>query len=140
MSAVEEVMGWPEHTIGGRVWIPRVYASRHAKELDALRARVEAAENIASRAEHRANQAESDKDNALARVAELECKLESAGTLQAQVDMLMLEFCPDEMTPEQLKKWEDSQRVAIDAANCRDIEKLLRAVKDRLASEKGRKP
>lgn len=30
---------------------------------------------------------------------------------QAAIDRLMLEFCPDEMTPEQLEEWEKHQRV-----------------------------
>ncbi len=34
------------------------------------------------------------------------------GAKQAQLDLLMLEFCPDEMTPEQLLEWEQSQRLA----------------------------
>ena len=33
-----------------------------------------------------------------------------AERLQAQVDSLMLEYCPDEMTPEQLAEWEKHQR------------------------------
>jgi len=43
--------------------------------------------------------------------------------LQATIDRLMLEFCPDEMTPEQVKRWSDNQvpaspqqTAAIDAA------------------------
>lgn len=32
--------------------------------------------------------------------------------LQAQIDSLMLEFCPDEMTPEQERQWGESQRPA----------------------------
>lgn len=31
---------------------------------------------------------------------------------QAQIDRLMLEFCPDEMTPSQRKRWAESQRIA----------------------------
>lgn len=31
---------------------------------------------------------------------------------QAKIDALMLEFCPDEMTPEQLTRWEAHQRAA----------------------------
>ena len=30
--------------------------------------------------------------------------------LQAQIDRLMLEYCPDEMTPEQLSEWARNQR------------------------------
>ena len=29
--------------------------------------------------------------------------------LQAKIDELMLEYCPDEMTPEQLSEWERNQ-------------------------------
>lgn len=32
--------------------------------------------------------------------------------LQAKIDALMLEFCPEEMTPEQIKCWEESQVVS----------------------------
>ena len=37
-SAVASVMSWPEHKIGGRVWVPRVETKRHAERLDALEA------------------------------------------------------------------------------------------------------
>lgn len=30
---------------------------------------------------------------------------------QAKIDALMLEYCPDEMTPEQLEEWEKHQHV-----------------------------
>ena len=33
--------------------------------------------------------------------------------LQAQVDALMLEFCPDEMTPEQVERWGENQKPAL---------------------------
>ncbi len=33
--------------------------------------------------------------------------------LQAKIDALMLEYCPDEMTPEQLANWERHQSVAM---------------------------
>jgi len=29
---------------------------------------------------------------------------------QAELDRLMLEFCPEEMTPEQIERWQASQR------------------------------
>lgn len=41
------------------------------------------------------------------RIEELELLVNS---MQAEIDRLMLEFCPDEMTPEQLATWEASQR------------------------------
>jgi len=37
-----------------------------------------------------------------------------ADALQAKIDRLMFEYCPDEMTPEQIKKWEESQAVCED--------------------------
>jgi len=33
-------------------------------------------------------------------------------TKQAKIDELMLEWCPDEMTPEQIEEWGRNQRVA----------------------------
>ena len=39
-----------------------------------------------------------------------ECK--ECGAKQAQIDRLMLEYCPDEMTPEQMKEWGNNQRPA----------------------------
>ena len=47
--------------------------------------------------------------------------LEETERLQARVDALMLEYCPDEMTPEQLAEWEKHQR-AVPAE--RKIERL----------------
>lgn len=41
--------------------------------------------------------------------AELGWRDRRIGHLQAKIDMLMLEYCPDEMTPEQLKEWESHQ-------------------------------
>ena len=32
--------------------------------------------------------------------------------LQAKIDSLMLEHCPDEMTPEQLENWERHQKLS----------------------------
>jgi hypothetical protein len=32
--------------------------------------------------------------------------------LQAKIDMLMLEYCPEEMTAEQKRVWADNQRLA----------------------------
>lgn len=40
------------------------------------------------------------------RIAELKLEL---GVKRAQIDRLMLEYCPDEMTGEQLKEWESRQ-------------------------------
>lgn len=36
---------------------------------------------------------------------------EEIAALQAQIDSLMLEYCPEEMTKEQLAEWEKSQKV-----------------------------
>ena len=35
-----------------------------------------------------------------------------AAGLEAKIDALMLEYCPDEMTPEQLEEWGRNQRPA----------------------------
>lgn len=40
------------------------------------------------------------------RNSELYKKLQAA---QAKIDALMLEYCPDEMSPDQIKAWEESQ-------------------------------
>ena len=49
----------------------------------------------------------------IAEAAVLEMMLkESNEYLQAQVDALMLEYCPEEMTPEQISRWEDSQKLS----------------------------
>lgn len=45
-----------------------------------------------------------------AQVAVPECRACDAN--QAKIDALMLEYCPDEITPDQLAKWEASQRRA----------------------------
>lgn len=37
---------------------------------------------------------------------------EIAEARQAQIDRLMLEYCPDEMTPEQIAEWSKHQRPA----------------------------
>ena len=34
------------------------------------------------------------------------------GELQAKIDALMLEYCPDEMTPEQIENWKRHQKAA----------------------------
>lgn len=43
----------------------------------------------------------------LVRIVELEFENRAR---QARIDELMLEYCPDEMTPEQLAKWQKNQR------------------------------
>jgi len=42
--------------------------------------------------------------------------MKDAAAKQAQIDRLMLEYCPDEMTPEQMEEWSKHQVPAIDAA------------------------
>ncbi len=53
-------------------------------------------------------------ESAERRASELEAKLaeaqRDAGVKQAQIDRLMLEYCPDEMTPEQLAEWGRNQK------------------------------
>jgi uncharacterized coiled-coil protein SlyX len=48
-------------------------------------------------------------DRAEAQVAELR---KDADSKQAKIDRLMLEFCPDEMTPEQIEDWGKHQMAA----------------------------
>lgn len=45
-------------------------------------------------------------------VSEQRAKVHS---LEAKIDALMLEHCPDEMSPEQIKNWGDHQRAVIDS-------------------------
>ena len=40
----------------------------------------------------------------------LECVMRVWNHQQAKIDELMLEYCPDEMTPEQLKEYEAHQK------------------------------
>ena len=40
---------------------------------------------------------------------------------QAQIDALMLEFCPEEMTKEQLDEWAKNQRVISEAEAFGDV-------------------
>ena len=40
-------------------------------------------------------------------------ELETAiSNMQSKIDALMLEYCPNEMTTDQMKKWEDSQKLS----------------------------
>lgn len=41
---------------------------------------------------------------------EMEALQKTVQAKQAEIDRLMLEFCPDEMTPEQMADWERHQR------------------------------
>lgn len=45
--------------------------------------------------------------------------------LQARVDALMLEYCPDEMTPEQIAEWERHQQAVPNGGN-QGLTRLLR--------------
>lgn len=47
-----------------------------------------------------------------------------ADALQAQLDALMLEYCPEEMTPEQMANWARRQRPASDEMQA-DVAKAL---------------
>ncbi len=42
----------------------------------------------------------------------IHCISRDRDALQAQVDTLILEFCPDEMTHEQIQEWELNQRTS----------------------------
>lgn len=42
--------------------------------------------------------------------AQWEAYQEAYNLQQATIDRLMLEFCPDEMSPEQLASWENAQK------------------------------
>lgn len=42
----------------------------------------------------------------------IEAKEAEIAAKQAKIDALMLEFCPDEMTPEQIEKWGENQKVS----------------------------
>jgi hypothetical protein len=44
--------------------------------------------------------------------AKLAAAKKDANAKQAKIDALMLEWCPDEMTPEQLEEWGNRQQVA----------------------------
>ena len=41
-----------------------------------------------------------------------QAKCKECGAKQAQIDRLMLEYCPNEMTPEQMQEWGNNQRPA----------------------------
>ena len=40
---------------------------------------------------------------------DVESLVKKNAALQAKIDELMLEYCPDEMTPEQIAEWERNQ-------------------------------
>ena len=42
-----------------------------------------------------------------------ECAFCEIDRLQAKIDMLMLEYCPDEMTPEQIENWDNHQKLVM---------------------------
>ncbi len=50
-------------------------------------------------------------DEIEALTAKLAAAKKDANAKQAKIDALMLEWCPDEMTPEQLKEWGNRQQV-----------------------------
>ena len=43
---------------------------------------------------------------------DVEALVKKNAALQAKIDELMLEYCPDEMTPEQIAEWERNQVTA----------------------------
>lgn len=43
-------------------------------------------------------------------VSEIRRLVKLNNSLQAKIDALMLEYCPEEMTPEQIKNWEKHQK------------------------------
>ena len=51
-----------------------------------------------------------------------ECK--ECGAKQAQIDRLMLEYCPDEMTHEQMLEWGNNQRPVEQAEQSSDSERM----------------
>lgn len=64
--------------------------------------------------------------------AAIECSLHDAlavvaerEALQAKIDALMLEYCPDDMTPEQLARWGAAQNLAEEGRDFVDVNKPL---------------
>ena len=53
------------------------------------------------------------QENAIQELKEVSIKLiKENNALQAKIDSLMLEFCPEEMTQDQIERWEESQVVS----------------------------
>jgi Holliday junction resolvasome RuvABC endonuclease subunit len=57
-----------------------------------------------------------DQNIGLVRDQERENMLKTIASLQARIDELMMEYCPNEMTTEQVRVWGESQR-AVPSAN-----------------------
>lgn len=57
-------------------------------------------------------------DDVLRMREELEAARKDAESKQAKIDRLMLEYCPDEMTPAQVKEWELNQKPFTGCPNC----------------------
>ena len=55
-----------------------------------------------------------ERDNHAATLEQLAAVRKDAARLQANVDSLMLEYCPDEMPPAQLLEWARHQRIVSD--------------------------
>lgn len=81
------------------------------------------AESVAEKMQERAERAEAraasaqgnaDRQAEIARQFEIEAAQSKAraAAAQAKIDALMLEFCPNEMTPEQIACWEQNQVIA----------------------------
>ena len=60
-----------------------------------------------------------------------ERRLATYAELQAKIDALMLEYCPEDMTPEQFENWENNQVVGR-ASGADDLLRQLKANDDRI--------
>lgn len=63
--------------------------------------------------------------------------------LQAKIDALMLEFCPEEMTKEQIERWQESQEISTWSANGEGLDSLLNlnpAIREIYGNDKLTKP
>lgn len=63
--------------------------------------------------------------------------------LQAKIDALMLEFCPEEMTKDQIERWEENQEISTCGANGEGLDSLLNlnpAIREIYGNDKFKKP
>ena len=51
-----------------------------------------------------------DKEIIEAQLVIMQIQRDQLGALHMIIDSLMLEYCPDEMTPEQVKTWGENQK------------------------------
>jgi hypothetical protein len=78
----------------------------------------------------RLTQALADKDLALMEQTEIaQAANRQAKAKQAKVDRLMMEYCPDEISVEQMAKWEANQRI-VSAENAAKIETMVADIPD----------